>query len=116
MRHGETEWSASGRHTGRTDVPLTEAGRASARRLARRLAGREFALVLLPARARAGDRRARRLRRSREVDDDLVEFDYGEYEGLTTPEIRETRPGWNLWRTARPAARRSTRSARAPTA
>jgi broad specificity phosphatase PhoE len=98
IRHGETEWSASGKHTSVTDVPLLESGRRDAERLRERLAGREFALVLSSPRARArvtaelaglGDRV--------EVDEDLVEFDYGEYEGQTTPEIREQRPGWSVW-------------------
>ena len=118
IRHGETEWSATGKHTSVTDVPLLESGRRDAERLRERLAGRE-----LRARARARRARGRARRRrwpgsaTREVDEDLVEFDYGEYEGLTTPEIREARPGLErVGRTARPAARRSRRSAPAPTA
>jgi broad specificity phosphatase PhoE len=99
VRHGETEWSASGRHTGRTDVPLTERGRQRARQLRGVLAGGDYALVLCSP-----------LRRAREtcdlagfgdvavVDDDLHEWDYGEYEGLTTPQIQERRPDWSLWR------------------
>jgi len=98
VRHGETEWSATGKHTSVTDVPLLESGRRDAEALRDHLAGREFALVLTSPRARArdtaelagfGDRA--------EVEDDLVEVDYGDYEGLTTPEIRETVPGWTVW-------------------
>jgi broad specificity phosphatase PhoE len=99
VRHGETEWSLSGRHTGRTDLPLTEHGRERARELAARFAGREFALVLSSPLLRAretcelagfGD--------AMELCDDLHEWDYGDYEGLTTPEIRERDPDWVLWR------------------
>ena len=98
VRHGETEWSASGRHTSRTDVPLTEAGREAAQRLGRRLAGREFALVLSSPRSRARDTAAEAgFGDAMEVTDDLAEWDYGGYEGLTTPEIRVDRPGWLLW-------------------
>ena len=98
VRHGETEWSASGRHTSRTDVPLTERGREAARRLGERLAGREFALVLTSPRARARDTCAEAgFGDAAEVTEDLAEWDYGGYEGLTTPEIRVDRPGWLLW-------------------
>jgi broad specificity phosphatase PhoE len=98
IRHGETEWSASGRHTSVTDVPLTAAGREDARKLRPVLAGADLALVLVSPRSRArdtaelaglGDRAV--------VDEDLAEFDYGEYEGRTTPDIRVERPGWTLW-------------------
>jgi len=96
IRHGETEWSASGKHTSVTDVPLLESGRRDAERLRERLAGRELALVLSSPRARA--RETAELAGLRfEIDEDLVEFDYGEYEGRTTPEIREQRPGWSVW-------------------
>jgi broad specificity phosphatase PhoE len=96
IRHGETEWSASGKHTSVTDVPLLESGRRDAERLRERLAGREFALVLSSPRARARETAAL-AGLSAEVDEDLVEFDYGSYEGRTTPEIREERPGWSVW-------------------
>ena len=96
MRHGETEWSASGKHTGSTDVPLNDAGRRAAERLRGRLAGRDFALVLGSPRTRARETAALAGLDPR-VDDDLVEFDYGDYEGRTTPEIREQRPGWSVW-------------------
>jgi broad specificity phosphatase PhoE len=98
VRHGETEWSASGKHTSVTDVPLTESGRRDAVRLAERLAGRDFALVLTSPRARARDTAALAgLADRAQIDEDLAEVAYGEYEGLTTPEIRESHPGWNVW-------------------
>jgi broad specificity phosphatase PhoE len=96
IRHGETEWSASGRHTSVTDVPLTAAGRRDADRLRARLADRGFALVLSSPRERARETAALAGLEAA-VDDDLVEFDYGDYEGRTTPEIREERPGWSVW-------------------
>jgi broad specificity phosphatase PhoE len=96
VRHGQTEWSASGRHTSTTDLALTETGREAARRLGERLAGREFALVLSSPRRRA--RETCELAGLRpELDEDLAEWDYGDYEGRTTPEIRAERPGWSLW-------------------
>jgi broad specificity phosphatase PhoE len=102
-RHGETEWSASGKHTSVTDVALLESGRRDAARLGERLAGREFALVLTSPRARARDTcELAGFGAAAEVDDDLVEFDYGEYEGRTTPEIREEVPGWSVWRDGAP--------------
>ncbi|MEU3147572.1 MULTISPECIES: histidine phosphatase family protein [unclassified Streptomyces] len=96
-RHGETEWSRSGRHTGRSDLPLTRDGEAQARALAPLLAGRSFALVLTSPLVRA--------RRTAELaglahaspEPDLREWDYGGYEGVTTADIRRTRPGWDLW-------------------
>jgi broad specificity phosphatase PhoE len=98
IRHGETEWSATGKHTSYTDVPLTEDGRRAAERLGPLLAGLDLALVLTSPRARALDTAALAGLGDRAVvDDDLVEFGYGEYEGLTTPEIREKRPGWSVW-------------------
>src|SRR5690242_19136597 len=92
VRHGETEWSRDGRHTSRTDVPLTAEGEETARALAERLAGTSFDLVLTSPRARA--RRTAELAgfADAHVEDDLAEWDYGDYEGLTTPEIRETVP------------------------
>ena len=98
VRHGETEWSATGRHTSVTDVPLTDRGREAAARLRSRLAGFEFALVLASPRARAGETAALAgLGERAEVDEDLAEFAYGEYEGRTTADIREERPGWSVW-------------------
>ena len=98
-RHGETEWSLSGQHTGRTDVPLTEAGVGHARALGRRLAERSFAAVFTSPMSRARETcRLAGLGDAAQVRDELLEWDYGEYEGVTTPEIREQRPGWLLWR------------------
>ncbi len=98
IRHGETEWSRSGRHTGRTDIPLTEAGRANAAALGHYLAGRRFALVLESPMARARETCALAgLGGAAEVDPNLREWDYGDYEGLTTTEIRAQRPDWFLW-------------------
>jgi broad specificity phosphatase PhoE len=99
VRHGETEWSAAGRHTSHTDLPLTARGRKRAATLGDHLAAPRFALVLCSP-----------LRRAREtaevagfgevakICDELHEWDYGDYEGLTTPEIRAERPDWVLWR------------------
>jgi broad specificity phosphatase PhoE len=98
VRHGETEWSLGGCHTGRTDVPLTEHGRAQAASLARPLNGRSFALVLTSPLARARDTCALAgYATEAQVDDDLLEWDYGDYEGRTTAEIRAEVPGWFLW-------------------
>ncbi|GAA4491768.1 histidine phosphatase family protein [Actinoallomurus oryzae] len=98
LRHGETEWAREGRHTGRTDVPLTPKGEEQARALAPLLAGRRFALVLTSPAQRA--RRTAELAglTGTETDERLWEWDYGAYEGRSTPEIREERPGWYLWR------------------
>ena len=98
MRHGATEWSVAGRHTGRTDLPLTSEGEDQARRLGERLAGRRFALVLVSPLTRA--RRTCELAgygAVAQVDGDLAEFDYGDYEGLTSAQIRESEPGWTIW-------------------
>lgn len=98
-RHGETEWSRDGRHTGRTDVPLTANGRDEAERLREPLAGRGFTRVLSSPLSRAVDTaRLAGFGEVVETRDDLLEWDYGEYEGITTATIREGRPGWLLWR------------------
>jgi probable phosphoglycerate mutase len=101
LRHGQTEWSVSGRHTGQTDVPLTEKGRGLAKaagELIRRVRGDEPpALVLTSPRARAKDTAELAGFVPDRVDDRLVEWDYGDYEGLTTPQIRETVPDWTVW-------------------
>lgn len=98
VRHGETEWSRSGQHTSSTDLPLIEEGCRRAVALGPLLADWEFSVVLTSPLRRAretcelagfGDRA--------EICEDLREWDYGEYEGLTTPQIREQDPGWNLW-------------------
>jgi broad specificity phosphatase PhoE len=97
IRHGETEWSASGQHTSTTDVDLTPAGEREAAELGTRLSGYRFAAVLTSPRRRA--------RRTAElaglavtgVEDDLAEWAYGDYEGVTTEKIREERPDWSLW-------------------
>ena len=99
IRHGETEWSAARKHTGSTDVPLTEAGCREAKALATPLRGREFVRVLTSPSSRAVETcRIAGLGDRAEIRDELREWDYGEYEGLTTAEIRERRPGWFLWR------------------
>jgi len=97
VRHGETEWSRDGRHTSTTDLPLTPVGEAAATALAPRLADVEFDLVLTSPRQRAR-RTAELAGRPDAVDDeDLVEWAYGDYEGITTPEIRESVPDWTVW-------------------
>ncbi|WP_424216640.1 histidine phosphatase family protein (plasmid) [Streptomyces sp. BI20] len=98
IRHGETEWSATGRHTGRTDIPLTDAGRAEARGLAPGLSGRRFAFVVSSPFRRALRTAELAGLPEPETDPDLCEWDYGGYEGLTTAHIQRTRPHWSLWR------------------
>jgi probable phosphoglycerate mutase len=98
IRHGETEWSRSGQHTSTTDIPLTEEGRRRAKALAERLAGYSFALVLTSPMRRARETAALAgLGDVVQVTEDLHEVAYGAYEGRTTAEIREERPGWDLW-------------------
>ncbi|MBP2702580.1 histidine phosphatase family protein [Microbispora sp. RL4-1S] len=98
LRHGETEWSRAGRHTGRTDLPLTSRGEDQARALSAVAGGHDFSLVLVSPAQRA--RRTAELAgvAAYEVDPNLWEWDYGGYEGVTTAEIRRTRPGWYVWR------------------
>ena len=98
VRHGETEWSANGRHTSRTDLDLTEAGVEAARSVAEKLAGTSFDQVLTSPLLRARRTAALAGFDSAEVVEDLHEWDYGDDEGLTTPQIREQRPGWTVWR------------------
>jgi probable phosphoglycerate mutase len=103
VRHGETEWSRDGRHTGRTDVPLTEDGRREAEALGASLRRRRFDLLLTSPLSRALE--TCRLAGLGDVAvrcDDLVEWDYGAYEGRTTADIRQERPGWSLWRDGAP--------------
>ena len=104
VRHGETEWTKSGQHTGTTDIPLTDEGRRVAERLGERLRGREFAVALSSPLSRSLETACLagfpedRLRLS----EDLREWDYGEFEGRTTAQIREHWPGWLLWRDGAP--------------
>ena len=98
-RHGETAWSASGQHTGLTDLPLTERGERNARRLGERLAGMRFAKVFTsPLQRAARTCELAGLGALAEVDRDLVEWNYGEYEGRRSSEIRAARPDWQLFR------------------
>jgi broad specificity phosphatase PhoE len=98
VRHGQTEWSEEGRHTGRTDVPLDDHGCAQATELAGVLATREFSLVLVSPLSRATETCSLAGFADRAVPtEDLLEWDYGDYEGLTTNDIREQRPGWTLF-------------------
>ncbi len=98
VRHGETEWSAAGRHTGRTDVPLTPRGEQLALRLRDALAGRDFAVVLSSPLRRASDTaRLAGFEGIAGVDPNLREWDYGVWEGRTTAEIRDEHPDWSIW-------------------
>ena len=97
VRHGPTEWSESGRHTSTTDLPLLPEGEELARSLAPRLADVGFVQVLTSPRRRARHTAELAGFPDAEVDEDLVEWDYGSYEGRTTPEIREIAPGWTVW-------------------
>ncbi|HYM55509.1 MAG TPA: histidine phosphatase family protein [Solirubrobacteraceae bacterium] len=108
-RHAETEWSRDGRHTGRSDIPLTDRGRAAASALAGRLGEWRFALVLVSPLLRARETcELCGLGAQAQPREDLLEWDYGEYEGLTTPQIRERRPGWSLWRDGCPGGESAT--------
>jgi broad specificity phosphatase PhoE len=98
IRHGETEWSKSGQHTGRTDIPLTAHGEARAAALAPALAGRKFAAVFSSPAQRAVRTAQLAGLTHVELEPDLQEWDYGGYEGMTTAQIQERRPGWYLWR------------------
>ncbi len=99
MRHAETEWSLNGRHTGRTDIPLTDRGRDAARTLPERLRGWRFDLVLVSPLTRARETcELSGLGAEAQLRPDLLEWDYGDYEGLTTAEIHTQRPDWLLWR------------------
>jgi probable phosphoglycerate mutase len=98
VRHGATEWSVDGRHTGRTDLPLLPEGEDQARRAGELLAGRPFALVLCSPLGRARETCALAgYADQAELTDDLREWDYGDYEGVTTAAIREHDPGWTIW-------------------
>ena len=105
-RHGETAWSLTGQHTGLTDLPLTEAGERNARRLAGRLKGLTFAKVFTsPLQRAARTCELAGLGPVAQVDPDLVEWNYGEYEGLRGSEIRATRPDWEIFRDGCPGGR-----------
>ena len=98
VRHGETEWSLSGAHTGSTDIPLTENGRAGAMAVGRYLAGRRFGLVLVSPLQRARETcRLAGYEDVAQVEPNLREWGYGDIEGRTTAEVREAHPGWSLW-------------------
>lgn len=107
VRHGATEWSVAGRHTSRTDLPLLAQGREQAAALAESLAGTEFDLVLCSPLRRARETcELAGFASAAEICEDLREWDYGDYEGLTTAQIRERDPGWNLWRDGCPGGER----------
>ncbi|MGB0099767.1 MAG: histidine phosphatase family protein [Nocardioides sp.] len=97
VRHGATEWSVDGRHTSTTDLPLLPEGEEVARSLRPRLADGGFVQVLTSPRRRARETAELAGFGSAEIDDRLVEWDYGDYEGRTTADIRETVPGWTVW-------------------
>jgi len=97
IRHGETEWSRSGAHTGLSDIPLTAAGRDEAAALGRYLGLRQFALVLVSPLERARETCRLAGQDNALIDPDLREWDYGDYEGRTTPQIQAERPAWSLW-------------------
>ena len=98
LRHGETEWSLSGKHTGRTDIPLTPRGEAAAKALEPLLSRRDIGAVFTSPARRAVTTAAFAGLSNAQPEPDLWEWDYGGYEGLTTSQIQETRPGWYLWR------------------
>lgn len=107
VRHGETEWSRSRQHTGRTDIPLTAAGRVQAARLGPRLQDEKFALVLTSPLSRAAETcELAGFGAVAERDDDLLEWDYGDYEGKRTADIRTQRPGWLIWNDGVPGGER----------
>jgi len=99
VRHGETAWSLSGQHTGRTDIPLTEQGEQDARKLAERLRAVRFSRVFTSPLQRAKRTyELAGLKEVAEIEPDLTEWDYGDYEGLRPSEIRKARPNWNVFR------------------
>ena len=98
IRHGETEWSASGQHTSRSDIPLTARGKESAEVIGHYLAGTQFSMVLTSPRQRAWETcRIAGYSAQAIVDENLTEWDYGAYEGRTTAEIRSEQEGWTIW-------------------
>jgi broad specificity phosphatase PhoE len=112
VRHGETEWTRAGKHTGHTDIPLTERGRQEAQTVGLQLRGWQFALVLTSPLARAADTcRLAGLGAAAAQREELMEWDYGAYEGRTTIDIRQERPGWSLWRDGVPNGETATQVA-----
>lgn len=108
LRHGETEWSLNGRHTGTTDVPLTDEGRRQAKALGPELKPWKFALVLTSPLQRAAETcRLAGYGKQAKTRVELVEWDYGRYEGMTTKQITETRPDWSLWRDGCPGGEKA---------
>jgi probable phosphoglycerate mutase len=98
IRHGETAWSLSGQHTGRTDLPLTPLGRRAARQLVMKLKGTAFSLVLTSPRLRAQTTcQLAGFSGCAEIEPNLAEWDYGDYEGLRTSEIHQSHPEWDIW-------------------
>ena len=110
LRHGETEWSLSGQHTSRTDLPLTGEGERRAAELGKCIRGKKFALVLSSPMKRALET-ARLVGYQPETDDDLREWDYGAYEGRTTPDIQREEPGWTIWSSTPPGGETATQVA-----
>jgi broad specificity phosphatase PhoE len=103
VRHAETEWTISGQHTGRTDIPLTPRGREAAAALAPQLAKHDFDLVLVSPSTRARETcELCGLGDAAQVREDLLEWDYGDFEGLTSAEIHSAKPDWRLWRDGSP--------------
>ena len=103
IRHGETEWTLSGAHTGSTDIPLTDAGRRQALKLKQSLAGRRFALVLASPLSRAQETcNLAGFGGGAQIESNLVEWRYGEYEGRTMAQIQADAPGWSIWRSGVP--------------
>ena len=98
VRHGETEWSKSGQHTGRTDIPLTDKGTQEADAIGWVLKDKKFDLVLSSPMQRARATADRAGFRSYDIEPNLREWDYGDFEGISTPDIRKGRPGWGLWK------------------
>lgn len=97
VRHGETEWARDGRHTGLTDIPLTDTGREQARAIGERLIGHRFALVLTSPLSRARETATLADYGDAIVEPDMHEWDYGAFEGRTTMDIRAERPDWTIW-------------------
>lgn len=97
FRHGQTEWALSGQHTGLTDIPLTEFGRAQAKALRNSVSHIDFSQTFVSPLSRARETAELAGLANLKVIDDLVEFNYGEYEGITTEQIRQTVPGWTVW-------------------